>query len=370
MKFACLQENLAKGLGIVARAVPAKSALPILSNVLLSAEKGRLRFAATSLDTTIVTYVGASVEESGEITVPAKLLKDLVSHLSPSTVDCSLKDDILHIVSGTATAKINGVSAKDYPELPTFPKGDKVLEVSPQDFITGVSLVAFAAAIDTTRPIFSGILMTSDKDTLTLAASDGFRLSEHVSGVVGGGLSVPVIIPAKTLLEVARIFAASEDSIRIALDENNNLVLFECGDTMVATRILDGQFPDYGKIVPRETSLKVSLSATELLEAVRLASVFSTDDSRAIKLVFDAGGFINLMASTQELGEHTSKFDAVVEGDTLEVIFSSKYLLDFLTNLKSERVLVETAGPTSPCLFRPEEGEGFIHIIMPIQLQQ
>ena len=177
MKFSFLQENLSKGLQTIMHAIPAKSSLPILSNVLIETDKGRIKLSATNLETAITTYVGASIEEEGSVTVPAKLLKDFISNLSPGALEAQVKDEILIISSKTTKSRFNGSSSKDFPELPTFPKNAKGLSIDPATLNDVVSVVAFASGVDTSRPIFTGIYMDYSKNKLTVTATDGFRLS-------------------------------------------------------------------------------------------------------------------------------------------------------------------------------------------------
>ena len=369
MKFTCLQENLSKGLSIATKAIPTKSSLPILSNVLISAEDGQIKLAATNLETTIVTYVGASVEEEGSITVPAKLIKDFISNLSPSTIVANLKDDIMHLSSERTKSKFNGTNPMDYPNLPTFSKKLPHMELDPQVFGTAVANVAFAAATDQARPVFTGIFLNYDKGVLTIASSDGFRLSEKVLKVDSKLPAFSAIIPAKTLLEVARIFLTSEEPIKFALNAEDNLVLFEAEDTLVASQVLSGEYPNYKKIIPTENIITAEFLAVELLEAVKLTNVFAKEANSAIKMRFDPEGFIHVVSLVQETGEHESTMSAVIEGAGLEIAFNSRYLLDLLNNVKSEKILFLAKGSTSPCLFKPLEHEDFLHVIAPMQIQ-
>ncbi|HLB51927.1 DNA polymerase III subunit beta [candidate division WWE3 bacterium RIFCSPHIGHO2_12_FULL_38_15] len=370
MKFACLQENLAKGLTTIYRAVPTKSTLPILSNVLLIAEEGRLKLSATNLETAITTHVGAQTEEPGSTTVPAKLLRDFVLNLPPSTINATLKDDILNLTSEKTKSKINGVSSDDYPTLPAFGAELPYVELNPIAFSDAVSVVAFSASTDESRPVFTGVYLNLSEEKLTIAASDGFRLSEKIIDVKEGKLkNFTVIIPAKTILEVSKIFSGSEESIRFGLNEDENLALFKSEDTLIATRILDGQYPDYKRIIPTESELSVEFSPVELLEAVKLTTVFAKDNTSPIKISFDTKGTMKIGLTTQEIGEHQSEISAQVEGEPFEIAFNSKYLLDFLNNVKAERITLKSKGKLTPCLIKPTETEDFIHIIMPMQVQ-
>ena len=369
MKFTCLQENLAKGLTTVYRAVPTKSTLPILSNVLIIAEEGRLKLSATNLETAITTYVGAQTEEAGSTTVPAKLLRDFVLNLSPSTINAHLKDDILYLTSDKTKSKINGVNPDDYPTLPAFGSELPFIELDSKTFSDAVSVVAFSASTDESRPIFTGVYLNFTDEKLTIAASDGFRLSEKIIAAKGKLKNFTVIIPAKTIFEVSKIFSGSEEPIKFGVNEDENLALFKAEDTLIATRILDGQYPDYKRIIPTENELSVEFSSTELLEAVKLTTVFAKDNTSPIKIAFDSKGTMKIGLTSQEIGEHQSEISAQIEGEPFEIAFNSKYLLDFLNNVKADRITIKSKGKLTPCLIKPVNEENYTHIIMPMQVQ-
>lgn len=368
MKFSFLQENLSKGLQTVMHAVPAKSSLPILSNVLIETEKGRIKLSATNLDTAITTFVGASIEEEGAITVPARLLKDFILNLSPGTITAQVKDEILVINSKTTKSRFNGSSAKDFPELPSFPKGAKSLSLDPSVLNEIVGVVAFASGIDTSRPIFTGIYMDYSKEKLTITSTDGFRLSEKTVKMKGDVEDFKVVIPAKTLLEVAKIFSTSQEPIEFTLNQDENLGLFRSEDTLIATRVLDGDYPNYKKIIPTEHIVKANFSTLEFSEAVKLTDIFAKEGNNTIKIRFDPEGKIKITTLSEETGQHESNLAAEIEGELVEIAFNSKYLLDFLNNIKSERVDFSSNGNISPCTFIPDTQKDFVHIIMPMQI--
>jgi len=349
MKFTCLQENLTHGLTKVYRAVPTKSELPILSNVLIMAGDNQLKLSATNLSTTIVTHVGASIENDGAITVPAKMLRDFIANLSSDTLDAFLKEDILHISSDITKSKFNGVSAEDFPDLPEEKKDLKTLEFNPQEFYS--------------------IYVNFDGEVMTLAASDGFRLSETKLKPNNKGDKFVVVIPAKTLMDVARVYADSDHPITFSLDKNDNLAIFKQNGTLIATRILDGEYPDYAKIIPDKTTTKVEFFSHEFSEAVKLTDIFAKEADSALLMKIHPKGTVEITATAQEAGEHKSKFKAEVESEeVVEIGFNSKYLLDFLNNIKSEKMVVRTNGRSAPCIFEPVDFENFVHIIMPMQI--
>ena len=368
MKFSCLQENLSKGLQTVMHAVPIKSSLPILSNVLISIEKGRIKLSATNLETAITTYVGASVEEEGATTIPARLLKDFILNLSPGTINAHVKDEILVISSKNTKSKFNGSSAKDFPELPSISKKVKTLEIEPSVLSEVIGVVAFASGLDTSRPIFTGIYLDYSKGKLIVTSTDGFRLSEKTVKIKGSAEDFTVVIPAKTLVEVAKIFSGSMEPIEFTLNQDENLALFKSEDTLIATRILDGDYPDYKKIIPLEHIVKVEFDTLEFTEAVKLTDIFAKEGNSTIKVRFDPEGKIKITSLSEETGHHESNLSAEIEGELVEIAFNSKYLLDFLNNIKSEKIEFKSNGNISPCTFKPDSQKDFIHIIMPVQI--
>lgn len=369
MKFSCLQENLARGLNIVSRAVSIKAPLPVLSNVLLETEDGRIKLAATNLETTIITFVGGSIEEEGSITVPAKLIKDFVTNLSPSTVKAHTEDEILFLQSEKTKSKFNGISAEDYPDLPSFPENAEYIELNPSTFSTIVSHVSFASGSDDSRSaVFTGVLLDYKEGVLTVASTDGFRLSEKTMELEGKLHDFSIIIPAKTLLEVSKIFLNSEEPIKFTIESDKNKALFMAGDTFVSTSLIEGEYPDYKRIIPSDSILNAAFIAEDFLEAVKLTNIFAKEGNSTIKIRFDPEGFLKLSSLAEESGEHESQVAAEIEGDILEIAMSSRYLLDYLSNVKSEKVSFSTNGNISPCSFKSSEHEDFIHIIMPMQL--
>ena len=366
MKFSCLQENLNKGIQIVTRAIPTKSALPILSNILISAEKNTLKLAATNMETTIITHIGASIESEGSITVPAKIFKDFVSNLSPSTVNVQVTNDVIHVSSEKTKTKFNGTNAQDYPDLPEIDKEMNYLELDPKEFANAVSMVSFASGNDESRPMFTGVLIKNLKESILLASSDGFRLSEKTLKTNNEYPEFTIVVPAKTLIEVAKIFSNSEEPLRLGVNENENQAVFYSESTFISTRILEGEFPEYKKIIPVDIVLSVDLPSVEFSEAVKLSNIFTSDNDSALRIKFDPDGVIKIASVAAETGEHESSVTGDVEGETLEITFNPKYLLDFLNNVKTERIKFFAKANTSPCLFKSDEHENFIHIIMPI----
>ena len=275
----------------------------------------------------------------------------------------------MHLQSEGVKSKFNGVSADDYPDLPEEPKNLESFEIDPNVFNNLISSVGYSAALDDNRPIFTGIFLSYDGKELTAAASDGFRLSEAKVDLKSDASKFTVVIPAKTLLDVARVYVESESPITISLDENENLVLFKQDETVIATRIIDGEYPDYNRIIPQENNISAKFNVPQLLEAVKLTDIFAKEADGAIVMKIDPKGKFVISATAQDTGEHKSDVKVEVTADEpAEIGFSSKFLLDFLNNVKSEEINLQTNGSASPCVFRPEGLDAYIHIIMPMQI--
>lgn len=369
MMFTCLQENLEKGLNTVYKAVPTKSSLPILNNILIKTENGRLKLSATNMETAITTFVGASIDKEGSITIPAKLIREFVANLSQNTLSGNLLNEVLHVTSDKTKTKFVGTAVDEYPNLPAFSDKTKHVTVKPKQFLEAVSKVAYSASTDESRPVFTGVYVNYNEGVLTLAASDGFRLSETSLEAKGDVETFTIIVPSKVLLEVARIFGDSTEDLKIGHSENENLTLFFADDTLVSTRIIDGQYPDYKRIVPKESTLSAVFPAMDLLEAVKLSNIFAKEVNNVVKLRIDPEGYINVVTNAQETGDHLSQIQSEVLGESVEIAFNSKYLLDFLNNNKSERIVLKANGSLAPCIFTPEGEITFYHIVMPMQLQ-
>ncbi len=279
MKLECLQENLAEGLAVVGRVVPAKSTLPVLSNVLLSTRDTELQLTANNLDLSVAHRVPAVVNKAGEITLPARLLTDyvaLLDHGQKVDLDLNPKTHKVHLSCGRYEANVAGIDAEDFPPIPTV-SGGATLSMPASVLKEAISQVVFAAAPDDTRPVLAGVLMKLAAGTLTLAAADGFRLAVRSLDLAEGSPELHMIVPARTLTEVARLLPDSDDEVTISTTANGNQVYFAFGKTEITSRLIEGQFPDYQRIIPPSSKTQVTLGTTDFLRATRAAAVFARD---------------------------------------------------------------------------------------------
>lgn len=375
MKITASQEHFSHGLRVAGRAVAARSPLPITSNLLLATDNDRLKVSATNLEIAITTWIDATVAEEGAITLPAKLLTEFVDTLPGGPIDLTVKGGgrSAHLAAGRFEATIRGMSAEDFPVIPTADE-QPAATVEPALLKEMIEQVAFAAAMDDTRPILTGVLATFSDNQLTLAAADSFRLA-----VRSGELAAPatgdfsVIVPARTLVELARILPEGEDPVEMMVTPNRNQVIFRAKDLHVVSRLIEGNFPNYKQIIPSKFATKVVVSTGELLQATKIASFFSRDNSNVITLEVQPGGeagvgSLVITGAAAELGEDRGEIDAVVNGGAAKLSFNSRYVSDVLGALQSSQVGLEITGPNSAAVFKPIDSVDYTHVVMPMHV--
>ena len=375
MKISLLQENLAKGLGLVSRVVASKAQLPVLSNVLLSIDKGKLRLSTTNLETGMNLWLGGKTEGEGKLTVPAKIFNEVVSSLPQETVVLEKEGDGLKISCGRFKSKINGIAAEEFPLMPSLRDGKTIKETFSLDreaVEKGLGQVAMAAATDESRPIFTGVKMELDEKKLRLAATDGYRLSvKTVTNLKGLKKQKSLVVPARALMELVRAITATETEAKevvLAATEEERQLIMAYGDVEVVTRILEGEFPDFDKIIPTSHTTAIVLDAEELLQAVRAAAVFAKDSANIVRFKVSDKGLL-ISANAPQVGENEVELSGKKTGEDAEIAFNSRYLLEMLNVIEVKELRLEMSGPLSPGVFKPKEDNGLIHIIMPVRVQ-
>jgi DNA polymerase III subunit beta len=375
MKVSCLQENLAKGLSTVSRAVAARSTLPVLSNILLSTDESRLKLSATNLEIGINCWIGAKVEQEGATTVPARLLSDLVNSLPPERIDLELitRTQTLNLKSGRFEANIKGIDAQEFPIIIVPDENDRV-SIDPDLLRQMIDQVAFAAATDESRPVLTGVLAELAPDKLTFAAADSYRLSVRSIPLEHGPQQpMSVIIPARALQELRRISGEEDKPVEMLLAPNRSQVFFHMNDVDLVSQLIEGTFPDYRQIIPKTANTKTTVNTSDFLKAVRMAFIFARDSANIMRLQITPGGSMGpgrmtVMATSSEHGDNVSELDATVEGAPIEVAFNARYLLDALGVIDTAQVMLETRDLGSAGVIRPVGGGDFVHIIMPLHI--
>jgi DNA polymerase-3 subunit beta len=376
MKVSVLQENLAKGLSIVGRAVPTRPTMQVLGNVLLETEEGRLKLAATNLELGITAWIGAKIEEDGAITIPARTIIDLVNQLSPERVDLDLdvRNQTLKVHCGATNSNIKGIDANEFPlipqagEEPGVPVPGSVLREM-------INQTVFAAATDDNRPILTGVYTRISAGELVMAAADGYRLSVRKTPLeMGTAQPTELIIPARTLAELSRIISDEDDEVLLSVPRGRNQVIFHLKNVDVASTLLDGKFPDYNAIIPKSYSTSSIAYTADLLRACKRADIFARDVNNNAKVSItpadspSAPGIVRLSATSTERGNADAIVDATVNGDQQEISFNVRYLIDVLNVIKEEQVVLQSNGPAAPGVIRPVGRDDFTHVIMPMSV--
>ncbi len=379
MTVTVLQENLARGLGIVSRAVSSRSTLPVLNNVLVATDEGRLRLSATNLEMGITCWIGAKVLEEGSTTVPARAFADLVGTLSDQQVEMVLnvRTQTLNLHCGASITDLKCIDAQEFPPMPVT-DSSQGLQVNVIDIKEMIQQVVFAASMDDDRPVLTGVLITVEGNNITMAAADGFRLSVR-KGALSSSIerSIRAVIPSRALGELARIITEGDQSLTMLLPPGRGQVVFRLKDVELTSQLLEGAFPDYEQIIPRRCDTRAVLGTAAFLKACKQAEIFAREGSHIAKLNINPGsdmqpGTVEISGQSEETGYNQNIVDASVEGPALVIAFNVRFLREVLDVIRTPNVAVETTSDTSPGVIRPvgaadNQGE-FLHVIMPMHL--
>lgn len=373
MKVSCLQENLAKGLNIVSRAVSTRSTLPVLANILLETDNGRLKLSATNLEIVVTAWIGAKVEEEGAVTIPARTLIDLIGQLPQEQVDLMLNEQTqtLHITCARTESNIRGIDAQEFPLVPQPDKTNRI-RVEPDVLKQVINQVVLAAATDDTRPTLTGISTRIDGNQLLMVATDGFRLSmrsAQIASVVEDPISI--IIPARALNELARILPDQVDAVYLSMPEGRNQIIFDMDNVVLVSQLINETFPDYSPIIPKSLNTRTVLGTAEFHKACRTAEIFARESSHTARVQIHPGdeitpGHAVIAATSTETGDNVAQIDASVDGDAIEIAFNVKYMTDVLNVIDTPQVALETTSPMEPGVIKPVGDTDFVHIIMPM----
>ncbi len=377
MKLSCLQENLKRGLSIVGHAVAGKSTLPVLSNILIATDEGRLKLAATNLEIGITCWIGAKIEDEGAVTIPAKLLSDVVGGLPNDRINLELdaRTQTVHLSCSRTEANIKGIEADEFPVIPTVADRAPTVSLPPDMLREAIEQVAFAAASDDTRPVLAGVLMRLRGTTATFAAADGFRLAVRTINLPEPiDDPVEVIVPARALQELSRTLGDVEGNVDITITPSGGQILFHTEQMDLISRLVEGKFPDFERIIPSQHATRTVLETQELAKAVKLASYFATASANIVKLTIEPGGELGpgrltITANATEVGDNQSAMDGMIHGEGGQIALNVKFLQEALGVMRTPQIALETQTPQSPGVFKPVGSEGYIHIVMPMTVR-
>jgi DNA polymerase-3 subunit beta len=367
MKLNVTQENLAKAVGTVGRVVSSRSSLPVLSNILLSTDKNRLRLAATNLEIGVTYWVGCKVDQEGAVTAPARLLSEFVANLPSGNLEIAASETNTTITTPHYNSQINGISAEEFPLIPEV-KSEPVVTLPAATLREAITEVVVAASPDENRPVLAGVYMYIEDGKLTLVATDSYRLAERSIVLPADHIGqLSVVVPARTMQELGRILSDNDGDVGMYVADNQ--VMFQMENVELVSRLIEGQFPNYRQIIPEEEKTVATLPTAELSRITKMANLFARENAGSIRLEVQAEGEVRIMSSASQVGENTSSADCDVAGDDGEISLNARYLSEALGVIKTKQVSLAMSGKLNPCVLRPEgdDADSYLHIIMPLR---
>lgn len=363
MKLQVTQENLSKALSNVARiAMANRNPLPILNNVLIKTQDGRLSLSATNLEIAITEKIGSKVKEEGSITVPARLMQEYISSLPSGVLELELDENKLHIITEQYRSTINGVLADEFP---SFPKLDSEVswKIAAKDLKKGLSQVVFAASGDESRPVLTGLLLKTFSGQIFAAATDSYRLAEKA--LMKSSQDIDLLVPASAMQELLRILPDDAEEVNISADSQQ--VKFKVDDIELVTRLIDATYPDYKKLIPKKFETTATLARDELVSITKVSSLFARESAGSVTLkVDDVDKVVSITSIASQLGENSSKAAAKIEGSG-EVTLNSRYLLDALNAIGTKEVTISFNGKLDPFVITSSEAKNQVYLVMPLK---
>lgn len=365
MKVICARKDLYEGVQVVGRAVSARTSLPILGHLLVTAEEDRLRIAATDLEIGMQCVVPASVQEPGSMTAPARTLTEVLASLPESEVAISVDEsNAVSLKCATSDFSILGLPPEEFPMLPEV-REEVSFNIDREVLHDGIKKTAFAISPDESRAILTGILMSVSETGLVLVSTDGHRLCKCDCSLADSRGAVNAIVPGRAMQELMRIVPEAEGTVEVTISATQ--VKFEVDDTVLISRLIEGQFPNYERVVPTEWTKKLIVPTEQFLQSVKRAEIVARDNNnRTIVQTLD--GKLVITAESGNIGSAREEVEVIREGDDLKMAFNARYLLDMLSVVDTEAVEVELSGEVSPALLRPQAQENYLYVLMPMQI--
>ena len=365
MKFTILQSEFLPHLQAVSRSCGIRTQLPVLANILIQVSQNKLKLSATNLEIGVVDILNIDSSEDGEVTIPARTLLEIVSNLPGEKIEFESSAEHISVITPSFKSQINGISASEFPTIPLTGKNE--IEINTDVILKAIPEVAFSAAVDDGRPILTGILTTIKNKKLELVATDGYRLAHKIVGIEEES-EFNALVPKKTFEELLRLIAETKaERIKISLSEDGNQVIFSLGNSQISSRLIEGQFPNWEKIIPKQFKSRIVAAKSDLLKAVKLASVFARSDANVIRLQI-SNNKVAFISEAKELGSQQKELEAQIEGEDINIAFNSKFLQDVLNVISSSQVVWEFSGNLSAATIKPMGEEGLEYIVMPVNL--
>jgi DNA polymerase-3 subunit beta len=365
MKFAITRENLRSGLGAVAAAIPTRTTLPVLSNILMRASGESLQLSGTDLDISVSLSVPADVEAEGAVTVPAKKLVEIARELEDAPVHIETDGTQVQLACGRSRFKLYGL-AED--EFPTFPEVDftEAWKMTAGDLQQLISHTSFAVSTEESRPILNGVLWQLGPDGSVMVATNGHRLAKMRQALEGSGApEADLIIPPKALNQVERLYDAKDE---LELARSDNHLAFRSADRVVYTRLIEGPYPNYDQVIPKDNDKEAVANRAAFEAAIRRMAVVASDQTHRVRLSFEEGG-VKFRVQTPDLGEAEDELQVEYRGEAIEIGFNATYLLEILRYLSDEDIRITFKAPERAATFSPASGQpDYLCLVMPLRL--
>ncbi|MBO8138435.1 MAG: DNA polymerase III subunit beta [Desulfotomaculum sp.] len=363
MKINTTKETLLHGLQTVQRAVSAKNPLPVLSGIMFKSKNNVLKMTATDLEIGIECNVPVTTIEEGSIVIPAKYITEIVRKLPDVPIDLSADEEssTVLIKYSTSEAKLHGFNPDDFPTFPTV-ENEISFEISTRKLREMLKQVLFATSTDENRPVFTGVLFEISEN-LTLVATDTHRLALKKVSLPEELLPIKVIIPGRTLSELVRIMTNDDEEITITI--GGSQALFALKDTVLVSRLIEGQFPAYDQVIPKNYKSRLRISVKDLLESAERAALLTRGGNQTIKL--DIQKEMLIVTANTEIGEIHEEINIYLEGECMQVAFNASYLTDALRNIGSDEIYLELNGPLSPGVIKPVDKDDYLSLILPVR---
>lgn len=365
MKISIARGELLEALSVVSRGLSSRTTLPILSGIHIATRGEQVVFQATDLEVSIRTSCRAKVDQSGESVLPGKLLTDVVRSLPEAAVTIdTTTPNAASVVCGQSSFSLKTLSAEDYPRFPEV-DADQTVSLPSETFAHVVHQVSRSVSRDETRPILTGILVVVESGTLRMVATDSYRLCVREVELPGVSTEIELVVPGKAMEDVAKLIGSSE---QVSLGVSENQVIFTFGDTTFVSRRIEGAFPNYRQLLPKEHTTRAVVDRVEFLEAVKRVSLMAQHNTPLrVKIAAD-DHTLTLSAATQDIGDATEDLQVTPEGQSVEIAFNHAYLLDGISVAEDDTIALEVTSPLKPGVLRPTEGEGFTYLLMPVRL--
>lgn len=368
MQFETTRERLLQAVTRAGRIISVRPSLPILSHLLLQVKDGQLMIFATDLELGLLTKVVGKVQEEGQLVLPARLLGDLLSNTTDTTIRLTAEGFNARLDGEHTHAVITGLEPSDFPTTPSFSRATKLV-LKKSIFAEAARLVVIAPATEDTRPVLTGVFLRPEEDTLFLVATDSFRLAEKKIVLDDGRPVFPsVIIPTRTFHEVLRVLPSEEgEEVELFIDEHQCVV--EVGTTQIMSRLIDGAFPNYREIIPKSFATDAVLDRSQFLNLVKAANVFSREAGSSIRVVFSPQGYLEVRSSQGQFGSIETRMTAKIEGEAIEGAFNARFLLDVLAVLTGDQVRFQLNGKSTPAVLTTLQDQSYQYVMMPLRIE-